>query len=118
MTLHKQEVFGWPCTNAKMCRDTASWADAHRWLCENKADRMVLDKKKFPYGYDHECWERRDKTKPVEFKYGSERPLHFYSEARDVGGCLDCEFPTGPPLLCKLNIPCSRNWGPGQQASS
>eukprot|EP00931_Biecheleriopsis_adriatica_P009493 TRINITY_DN110570_c0_g1_i1.p2 TRINITY_DN110570_c0_g1~~TRINITY_DN110570_c0_g1_i1.p2 ORF type:complete len:118 (+),score=9.95 TRINITY_DN110570_c0_g1_i1:10-363(+) len=115
MTLCKQDVHGWPCANAKMVRATANWADANIWLCRNKADRIVLDRKKHPYGYDHECWERKDKTKPFEFKYGGERPLKFYPEAQDVGGCLDCEFPRGPPLMCKLNISHSRVWGPGQK---
>ena len=92
-----QPLPGWPGANAEKVRTIkATWTaasdvkEAHAWMQQDKANRVIEGVQRFPYGHDQVLWARVDKSKPIGFectKLGV-RWLSFYPEAEQPGGCL------------------------------
>ena len=83
---------GWPSTNAQQVATTSSWDEAHTWMQQDKANRVV-EGVQLGFGImlsDKQVqWERVDENKPIGFTVGpGNRTINFYPNAQLPGGCL------------------------------
>lgn len=88
--MKKESIAGWPLDERNKAGRTYSWDEAHNWMKQDKANRIVHGTYWFGSADVQDMWERKDKSKPLNFVSGKSgsRWINFYPEAQKPGGIL------------------------------